>query len=379
MDSNLPKPPIYLRLYYLFRSSLCPQYTAFYILIQSIVFGILTSIIIVYLFDLIPRIIIPYLFTYLFIGLIPFIFVEYEMWDSSIKVMRISNFIYLSAAGIGVLVIILLNYNSELTELTILSTSMITIYIASILKISRKYKGDRDYYTNDNTDVNDKWRRASIALEKSSKNSGRQSYYWAKKAQHIYNKISESDDVRYMPKKGAEMLEKSSEIISILSFVENERFVLYRSKANAYIKKSDEFFSKRICDNCGLQKDVSDCQFQTDRNKKYIYCNNCRNAYKQKQKRQRRKSYRKKQNKSQKSTNKKGEQKQNKNSSRKDEPRDKMSVKEAKEILDISDLNDKDKIKKAFRKKVKEKHPDKGGSSEEFIKVKEAKEVLMNK
>ena len=47
------------------------------------------------------------------------------------------------------------------------------------------------------------------------------------------------------------------------------------------------------------------------------------------------------------------------------------------EILGIDRDADEDEIKRAFRKKVLEVHPDKGGSNEEFIKIREAYECLI--
>jgi len=48
------------------------------------------------------------------------------------------------------------------------------------------------------------------------------------------------------------------------------------------------------------------------------------------------------------------------------------------EILGLDRDADDDEIKRAFRKRVLEVHPDKGGSHEEFIKVREAYECLIS-
>ncbi len=50
-----------------------------------------------------------------------------------------------------------------------------------------------------------------------------------------------------------------------------------------------------------------------------------------------------------------------------------------REILGVEGEVSKKEIKKAYREKVKETHPDLEGSKEEFMEVKNAYEVLMNK
>lgn len=50
-----------------------------------------------------------------------------------------------------------------------------------------------------------------------------------------------------------------------------------------------------------------------------------------------------------------------------------------REVLEVGKEASEEGIKKAYREKVKETHPDLDGSKEEFMKVKKAYEVLMNK
>jgi hypothetical protein len=47
------------------------------------------------------------------------------------------------------------------------------------------------------------------------------------------------------------------------------------------------------------------------------------------------------------------------------------------EILGLSEDSDEDDIKKAFRKKAKETHPDRGGDPADFREVREAYEILI--
>ena len=48
------------------------------------------------------------------------------------------------------------------------------------------------------------------------------------------------------------------------------------------------------------------------------------------------------------------------------------------DILGIDEDSEDEDIKKAFRKKALIHHPDKGGDPEEFRKVREAYEILIN-
>lgn len=54
-----------------------------------------------------------------------------------------------------------------------------------------------------------------------------------------------------------------------------------------------------------------------------------------------------------------------------------MSYAEACEVLGVSRGASRDEILKAFRTKVQETHPDKGGSNEAFVRVVKAREVLL--
>jgi hypothetical protein len=48
------------------------------------------------------------------------------------------------------------------------------------------------------------------------------------------------------------------------------------------------------------------------------------------------------------------------------------------EILGVDKDADEDEIRKAFRKKALETHPDRGGKKEDFVKVREAYECLIS-
>jgi len=48
------------------------------------------------------------------------------------------------------------------------------------------------------------------------------------------------------------------------------------------------------------------------------------------------------------------------------------------EILGVDKDADEDEIKRAFRKKALETHPDRGGKKEDFVKVREAYECLIS-
>jgi len=54
-----------------------------------------------------------------------------------------------------------------------------------------------------------------------------------------------------------------------------------------------------------------------------------------------------------------------------------MNIQEAQHILGVSPNYTPDDVKKAFKVKAHECHPDKGGDSAQFIRVKEAKELLI--
>ena len=49
------------------------------------------------------------------------------------------------------------------------------------------------------------------------------------------------------------------------------------------------------------------------------------------------------------------------------------------QILDVKITSTKEEIRKAYKNKAKKAHPDKGGSNEEFLKLREAYDCLIDK
>ena len=53
-----------------------------------------------------------------------------------------------------------------------------------------------------------------------------------------------------------------------------------------------------------------------------------------------------------------------------------LSLREAREILEVDSLADADKIKAQFRKLARKHHPDRGGDAHEFSRIREAYHAL---
>lgn len=363
MSSDIPSPPIIYTLYHKFRSIVTPKQNGIYLLGESILLGILMSI---FIYDYIISdliILISLCISLAIVSLTSYLWVEKDMYHREDKMLRVTfkRLIVISFFGLipmGLIYLITSTYN-------ILLLIIILVYSGSLYWRSKKYNSERLIYISRHSDINEIWYTASVCMEQGIKNlengNKYRGFYWFKQAQKKYKYINENEKRKCL-RKGAKELSKSSMLFSILTFVDKLDFKMYNQEAHNSIKRANKHFATRFCDSCNKRKKIEDTtMFITEDGEQKIFCNYCQsNNYAHQQEDY--KSYR---------------DAENKNKRRKKQEQS-MTVKKARNILDISDPVNKSSIKKAYRNKVKETHPDVGGSEKEFKKTEEAKEVLLS-
>lgn len=414
MSKDIPKAPITVRLYTLIRNLLSAKHTSLYMVIESILIGSMTIGAMYYFGALNPLIYGATGLGFILPSISIYFMTEPAKRKYPTRTMDISMVKYLLVASILIIGIPAYGYvQEELTLIYYMSTGCISMYTASVLKRSQKYKGDRDYFTDKYSSANKEWERASVALEKaldSRDDSVNESYFWAKKAESIYEGIIEKED-RTMQREAAGMFATACGFVAASVFTEsNESYSLWKA-AEKSIQQAKNHLSVRICDICGQKKPVENCTASIEDAERKIYCQRCVNREQQKQRqkasqeRQKRTRTNNKDKKSRENKKNRGTtnssnkrktsqsntkqssrntQSNDRNKSRQNTPmnsesNDKMSTETALEVLELDEKpKNASEVHKAFRDKVKEAHPDMGGSEDQFRKVKKAREILVN-
>ena len=412
MSEEIPTAPIIMRAYNLIRNKITPTQNIVFVTLESLVVGGSVSAFLYFYFgssvilSSLPIISIVLVLLARFISIQP---------DKKLKeqyVMNVGFKSFLILTLVSVLPPIGYYYYFEtLTQSLELIPIILSIYVISVYGRSRKYLGEREYYTDSYSNASQDWYMASVALEKAvsyaDSNKGYRAYYWASEAQSLYEEIVETEE-RVALREAASALSAGCEFLSVSIFTQDSESYSYHSAAQESFERASEFFSQRVCDNCGRRKSIDQCQTMVRDEQKYVFCNTCREARKESSSREEgqrtKSSERRTQSSRQKSTTSSRDQQRsatssgsNTNSRRQktsssggrtsgnstDNANDKgssgMSKEEALNVLGVSEpISDSSEIHGAFRKNVKNSHPDTGGSEEEFKKVKEARQVLLD-
>ncbi len=346
MNKNIDSSPLIFDIYYYIRQLLTPNQDLKYVFAESILISLIISI---SYYTMYENIILPITIvtSFLLIPTILFIIIEPDKIHLEEKVLSISinRFFHISIISLTPIIVLYIFTNI----FNIIITLFLLLYCFSLYWRSKKYISEPKFYVNIHSDISTDWYKASIYLEKGIKQLQNKKYirsfYWFKKAQKKYKYISENEK-RISLKEGAEALSQAALFYSELTFTDSLKSKLYYRKGDKRIKQANQFFSTRFCDSCNKRKHIDDVSLFEDGN---IYCKFC-------QINRQKKTY---------NTNNNTESK--------------MSRKEAKKLLNISGAVTESDIKSAFRKKVKQVHPDLGGSEEKFKKVQKARDILLNK
>lgn len=439
MSDEIPKAPITYRFYSWIRGIISPILTAQYLLIESIIVAAVSSIFLFYQFDANILIIGILLLSILVLGSIFFVSNRAEKRNDPDHVMDLSIPIYfvLSFAGVGSLYY--LSYYLEIIGInTYISIGIIATYSLVQMNRGRKFFGDRENYTDEYSEANVRWKRSSVALEQAlsnnDKDNERRAYFWAKRAESLYESLVEEED-RIMPREAASAYSSASGFAAASVFTEgNHSYKLWKA-AETSIGRAQELLSKRVCDNCGRKEDVTKCKGVKSDDGRVILCPRCYQKKKataskssessttqesrtktktddsQKSDRSRNRSSssstansstgksRSRSNKSRSdssatsrgssSSNSSSNSNYNNNRTTSDESKDQTEVHksskssitadEALEVLELEEARSTSQVHEAFRSRVKDAHPDMGGSEEEFKKVKRAREILLDR
>lgn len=424
MSKDIPKAPLIYRTYSSLRSLLSPKFNVYYFMIESLVFALGVSSLLFIQFNLNPIVLVTFIVSILILGSYFYVSSQPDKKNDSVHVMNISIPVYfiLSSAGVGGLYAVSY-YLDTITNLSYGVMVLIALYSVVQMNRSRKFLGSRDYYTDEYSEANAKWKRASVALEQAldnnDKKNERKAYFWAKEAESMYESLVEEEE-RIMPRQAAGAFSAASGFVAASVFTEgNHSYSLWKA-AEKSIGRAQEHLKQRVCDNCGRKESVKKCKGVMSDEGRVIFCQRCYQRKKSaaSEKASKKSSGNRTGSKTSSSSSSSSSNRSNSRSTRSsstrsrsgsssntsstsskgstsgsdtgtsDNSRDQTRVhrdsrssvsrSKALEILDLDEANSTSEVHEAFRSQVKDAHPDMGGSEEEFKRVKEAREVLLD-
>lgn len=358
-------PPIY-RVYYFLRNLLTPNQNLIYLIIESILIGVIISTVIYnYNSEIIP--VISILLSFSSISIIHYFWTKPEDRKKEYKSLNI-DFKKFSILTIISIIPLSLLYIYSTTYTLIILTTIIILYTYTLYSRSKKYIEERSYYTSPKSEISDKWYYASLYIERGiehlDKENNFRAYYWSYKAEKEYEDITEREE-RHFINKGAGELKGVAELITEAIFLDKREQSAYIDAINKSFEASYDYFTRRFCDECNQHKHISDVYSTFIDGEHKVFCEKCYNS-----------------NGEQDNKNKEKYSKSSNNSRTNNTQKNKhtvsMSIKEACSKLDIEKPLTESKINEAYKDSVKKTHPDVGGSVEEFKETEKAKEILMD-
>lgn len=386
-----------LRLIAKTQESVSEKHTAYYILLESAILGFTISII----FTIINLNIILFLLpmsSFLILGSFAYIILVSRSQNNPaiIELNKYVILVLIFTSHIPIIFYYSINYN--ILNSVLISLSIFT-YILNLQIRNKKYLKESEFFTNKYSKTYGSWINSSIKLEKAIRNLENKnellSYYWSLRAEWNYNRITYYETLQF--KEIASELSTASNLISAASLAD-QGYQIYRSEIYKTLGNAFELTNNKICDKCGKQLQVGNIyNYDNDKN----LCNSCKrmksvsvgsnnkqktSSYKrpfwnssnfngrvneEKKEDEEEYTYNREQytDKNAKYSGRRTSRSQNKNNKKQNTNK---NIDKYFEILDISKDASMSELKTSYRKKVKQTHPDSGGSPKQFKKIKKA-------
>lgn len=372
MDDNIPDPPLTMTLYFKIREFTRPTYTWKYLFFESTIASLLLYMIVL-LLDFSIYLFIPILMSLYIISTGMTISTENDKRNNPLYLMDIKDY------KLGLIVVLsmtvlypILVYSSFTTDI-LLVIAVHLGYIMSIVTRGDIYRNEREFYTNKESNVSELWDKASISMEygmkKIENDKKYDSFYWIKKAKILYESISEKEE-RPVLKEVASLLVSACVFYSVaIHSTSRKRSIKYERTARSLYKESEELIHFRLCDRCNNIYNKSNVKSKIKDGDKIIFCNTC--LYQNSNRKSDTKNWSKKEQYTKEKKYESGQITKSKF--------DDITIDEAITVLGLDKpISSVDEIHNAFRSKVKDAHPDTGGSEKEFKKVKKSREKLID-
>lgn len=349
-----------------------------------------------------------------------------ENWMDQRNVLRLNTkevlLAFAASILLPVLTVLLITGTATVQTIVFAPLGSFTIFWGLIWwLLAHPYADDRMYYVNDYLETGAEWASASVSMERghSAQEGGSpySAHYHYTRAEQQYKNIEEAETRDEYIKAAKEHRRAAKYYKRSLAGRSLQEVKSLISKADNHLRQAGTILAKRECDECGKRRDVEDVYRVTSPQgfEESIYCSSCYhttpshdvNVSSSTQTTTQTEqsstasttssttsssSSRTGTTSTSKTTSTTSTDKQKSpygttdnveagRTTQSEEPAREyengtLTVAWACDILDIEKPLDEDKISTAYRNRVKETHPDAGGSKEDFKKVKEAKDRL---
>lgn len=384
-----------VRLISLFQNRLSAKHTAYYISIESLFFGILSTFILTIIFKLSVVDIVTSMSTFILYSIIVYIILYSRSKPNSPSIVELNKYAIIIIFSISQLPVL---FSYQITESSILIpiSGIILVYTVILINRNRKYLKEPEFFVNDYSKVYDYWVEGSVCLENAidnmQKNNNIRTYYWGLRSEWTYNIITNNESMQFQVI--ASELSTASNIISASAISNNKNDKnIYINEAYRALSEALDSSYDQICDNCGRQlragsiygyekKDniCSNCNKISDYGSLNVDEKNVSDAKRDKNRYEDKYNNKKREKKKFNNRRKREKRKYRSSNSKNSDDKDNLnaSTKNSLEILGLDkDVNVR-QLKKSYRKKVKKAHPDSGGSAEKFKEVNEAYNTVRN-
>ena len=360
-DDDLPTAPIAFRAYARLRMALTPEQTFRYIGVETISVGFLTGLLFYFLLGAIaPEVILVSILGYTAIFAVHAILISPDKRNKEREVINITPQTTLLLAIVGTLPFIGHYLITGETALISGAVPVLAVYVASVYYRGEKHEGERSFFINEDSESRSDWYEGSVAFEQALDHSDMgnewQTFYWSIRAERAYESVIENEN-RYALRRAASHLSTAARFLSVTTFINDiDKKAMYFDAIEQSFERTGEWLNERICDSCGQQTPLENARRVQVEDGERVYCSQCQYD----------------------SQDEPGTNDSEQKTASQHRTEDKMPVEKACDILDISQpIDDEDTVHKAYRDKVTKVHPDTGGSSEAFKKVKNARERLV--
>jgi hypothetical protein len=403
--SDIPSAPLLMRFLTKIREVITPNQNILYLGIESIILSILVAGLFYFYIGVTNVIYVLPIAGILLIFLIRVVTVEPDKWKKEQYTMEFSLKLSVISFVVSSIPTGIIYYQYGQVE-PVIVLILLLVYTISLYARSKKYLGERSFFTDDYSNVSQEWDMSAVALEKAlqqyDKGNKFRTHYWASIAMSHYDEIVEKEE-RLTLREAASAFSAGCELLMASVFTEGNESYSYYNAAEESFDRGKASLSERVCDDCGIRRRIDRCKRVIDGDKRCVYCDTCQKTGSGGKEQKRSTQDRRKGNRNKsggrgsrqksRNTNQKnqtGSRSSSKNRNTDNERSKKaqknrserselMSKKEALNILGVDeDDPSEDDVHEAFRKRVKQSHPDAGGSEEEFKKVKRARERLIS-
>ena len=396
------------------QQSLSAKHTAYYLGFESFIYGFVATISLFFLDLTVASELFFMLMSYLVFSVSTYVVLIARKDSKTPAVAEMNLKTVFILFGISVMPLVFAYSVRDSTLVVFVGIISLLIYLLALQYRNQRYLEVSEFFVNRYSKAYAEWVEASVALEKSltHADSNRiRSYYWALRAENSYQRAAVADSLE-LRDIAAEFASASS-MVSAAMLASSGYRSMYMNEAYSSLGRAIEKSKDQLCDNCDRQVHIGSIPTHNTSEETDNLCSHCRmsntsvteeyrstssrdepdrkSRYGEETSREERQRQERKEKWAewQKGAHRKGSKnyRKSRSSSSPNSSGNKteasieadMSISESCDVLGLSkdEIEDISQVTSAFRRQVKQVHPDAGGSEEAFKRAKQARDSLV--